>query len=243
MVSQVPRLRNSITGNETTYYVKMLANTSVPTVKFNILRRLLPFDLHREGPDFFFGGQPVHQPHYTILSHRTQKGRIKKDGPFVGYLDYLNVTGIRGRLAKKLSRVTPQEWTEDPYFVCVLLSIAQFKKRLLKDSSTPSFSARLVVVNRDDLKFVHIYEAQFTCKFLEMLDKRTIATSCTDGPTIYRKEIPFQPFDTFPGRIQAETHASTSFSVNSAVSNRAKQSVKRAPQHEYSEGRNVRRKP
>jgi hypothetical protein len=69
----------------------------------------------------------------------------------IGYLNYTNVSGIRwhkcqprqhhrGRdnspvrrlSGKKPARVTPKEWKEDPYFVCVLLSLAQLQERLLE---------------------------------------------------------------------------------------------------------------
>lgn len=39
-----------------------------------------------------------------------------------------NAIGAR-ILAKTLSRVTAQECTEDPYFICDFLSIAQLQKR------------------------------------------------------------------------------------------------------------------
>lgn len=70
--------------------------------------------------------------------------------PVVGYLNYTDVSSTRwhkcqshhygggddfaiSRLGKKkFDRVTPKEWTEDPYFVCVLLSLTQFQERRLK---------------------------------------------------------------------------------------------------------------
>jgi hypothetical protein len=70
--------------------------------------------------------------------------------PVIGYLNYTNVTGTRYHKfsprdrvrdidygisplsKKKLALVTPKEWEEDPYIVCVLLSLAQFQEHRLK---------------------------------------------------------------------------------------------------------------
>lgn len=118
-----------------------------------------PWWIYSKGPEFFFAGQPVHRPRYTVFHRRNQPNQFNPDAqPLIGYLDYLDVTGLRAKrlkprtrrdkghdtvgariFTKKLSRVTPAEWTEDRYFLCVLLSIAQLQERFSKDSSTPSF--------------------------------------------------------------------------------------------------------
>ncbi|KAJ5927250.1 hypothetical protein N7516_009023 [Penicillium verrucosum] len=249
---------------------EMLAKSAVPSVKYNILCRFLlhdgsGFNMRSKGPEFFFAGQPVHRPRYTVFHRRNQPNQFNPDAqPLIGYLDYLDVTGLRAKrlkprtrrdkghdtvgariFTKKLSRVTPAEWTEDRYFLCVLLSIAQLQERLSKDSSTPSFLSRLLVVNRDDDDFIYLYEGQFACEFLKMLDKPTAATNCTNFPTIHLRKIPFQPFETFGERILAEILATNFLSIRLAVSdnvNTVNQAVKRPRQHEGGERRNVRQK-
>lgn len=82
--------------------------------------------------------------------------------PLVGYLDYGEVSGSRlrkffprpaprGRFnkpgvalsKKKLAQVTPKEWTGDPYFVCLLLALAQLQERKLGRSRKPrSYTVR-----------------------------------------------------------------------------------------------------
>ncbi|OJJ72277.1 hypothetical protein ASPBRDRAFT_672166 [Aspergillus brasiliensis CBS 101740] len=230
--TQAPRqsiaIQASAAVNQETNDTGVLSRSAVPSVKFHILSRFLQDNesvFNQRG--FCFAGQPIHQPHFTLFCHRTPTGTIKEDGPFLGYLDYLDVTGMRARklapsgipthsqnaigariFAKKLSRVTPEEWTEDPYFICVLLSIAQLQRRLSTDRSTRAFSPRLLVVSRHDREFVHLYEAQITVEFLEMLDKLTAVPASTNGPIIYQRNIPFRPFETFPARVRAETLAS-----------------------------------
>ncbi|KAE8349781.1 hypothetical protein BDV28DRAFT_140504 [Aspergillus coremiiformis] len=256
-------IQASATVNQKTNDTEVLSRSAVPSVKFNILSRFLRddenvFNQHGKGPKFFFAGQPVHRPHFTIFFHCTSTGNINQDGPFLGYLDYLDVTAIRARklapsgipthsqnaigariFAKKLSGVTPQEWTEDPYFICVLLSIAQLQRRLSKNPPARSFSPRLIVVNRDDREFVYLYEARFTFEFLEMLDKPTSVMASTNGPIMYQRKIPFRPFESFPARVRAETLASAT--VDNV--NTEKRAVKRPIQHEGDQGRNVKQKP
>jgi hypothetical protein len=103
-----------------------------------------------KGPPFFFAGRPVHRPHYTVFHRCSQHSPSGQDfQPLVGYLDYLNVTGFRVKnkgystvgtrpFAKGSSQAAPNEWTDDPYFMCVLLSIAQLQEHLLKNSSPRS---------------------------------------------------------------------------------------------------------
>ncbi|KAE8148116.1 hypothetical protein BDV25DRAFT_22533 [Aspergillus avenaceus] len=155
---------SSAEGRTRTSDAEMLATSALPAVKYNILCRFLFHDgsvlnRRRKGPEFSFAGQPVHRPYYTVFYRRNEPNQFNPDvQPLIGYLDYLDVMGRRIRrympptrpgndhdavgtrlFAKKLSRVTPAEWTEDPYFLCILLSIAQLQQRLSKDLSALSF--------------------------------------------------------------------------------------------------------
>ncbi|KAJ5105280.1 hypothetical protein NUU61_002627, partial [Penicillium alfredii] len=166
--------------------------------------------------------QSVHRPDYTVFyrSDQPNQSACQDPLPVVGFLNYTNVSGPRwhkfqprphrGRgdnsavlriSKKKLARVTPNEWKEDPYFVCVLLSLAQLQERLIKQSTPTSHLTRLIVASPIDREFIHIYEAQITSSFLGMLDNPMKATIQTKFPTIRRREIPFRPFETFQNRI------------------------------------------
>lgn len=78
--------------------------------------------------------------------------------PLVGYIDYLQIdSSRRKRLTPhphpdkkrtndvcqrisdiKVARATPQEWTEDPYLLCILISIAQFQEHTQEGSQMAS---------------------------------------------------------------------------------------------------------
>jgi hypothetical protein len=83
--------------------------------------------------------------------HSHPQKHIREGSPLlVGHLNYGDVGGRRFRMfsprpgprgcinytgwglgAKKREQVTPEEWTEDLYFVCPLLALAQLQERKL----------------------------------------------------------------------------------------------------------------
>ncbi|KAF3405666.1 hypothetical protein F1880_010337 [Penicillium rolfsii] len=179
-------------------------------------------DKRRKGPSFIFAGRPVHRPHYTVFYRSDQPNRpiCQEPLPVIGYLNYTNVSGLRWDKfqpqqhhrggdnsavrpisRKKLARVTPEEWKEDPYFVCVLLSLAQLQERLLGPEMRTSHLSRLLVASPMDREFIHLYDAEITSDFLAMLDTPTTSTIKTNFPTIEHRQIPFRPFETFQRRI------------------------------------------
>ncbi|KAJ5938319.1 hypothetical protein N7466_001453 [Penicillium verhagenii] len=104
------------------------------------------------GPCFFFADRPVHQPQYTVFYCRNELNEsvCQEALPVIGYLNYTNVSGTRWHKCQRLRfdgnddstvsrlrkenfvRVTPKEWREDPYFLCVLLqSIAKTASTLV----------------------------------------------------------------------------------------------------------------
>lgn len=94
----------------------------------------------------------MHQPDYIVFPRRENpSNHIHTYLPSsVGYLHYTSVNGDRRRLyeafpgpmgtlnyvgarvcQKQLHRTIPKDWTEDPYFVCHLLALAQSEDRKL----------------------------------------------------------------------------------------------------------------
>ncbi|KAJ5797607.1 uncharacterized protein N7503_006903 [Penicillium pulvis] len=142
--------------------------------------------------------------------------------PLVGYIDYMQINSSRRKRLTphphpdkdrtndvcqrisdiRVARATPQEWTEDPYLLCILISIAQFQKITKEGSQPASQKARLLVTNGQDKEFIHLYEGHFTTEFLKMLDEPMAARAPTNAPTINRRKIPYRPFETFVERIQ-----------------------------------------
>lgn len=231
-----------------------------------------------KGPSFVFAGHPVHRPHYTVFYRCDQPDRsvCQEQLPVIGYLNYTDVSGIRwhkcqprhhgggddsaiSRLGKKkFDQVTPKEWTEDPYFVCVLLSLAQFQERRLK-SPRPKIhlvsapcplkflrfcrfvsladipKSRLLIASPMDRHFIHLYEARITCDLLRMLDNPAAATVQANFPTIERTQIPFRPFETFQERILAQLSVKDISPHVSRKHNTINQNFKRAHEHEDDE--------
>lgn len=79
--------------------------------------------------------------------------------PVVGYVHYTSVNGDRDGqfwpcpgpkrtpnyvgweiFKKRVAQVTPKEWTEDPYFLCHLLALAQLQERKLKPSDPVTYT-------------------------------------------------------------------------------------------------------
>lgn len=106
--------------------------------------------LGSKGSPFFFQELPVHQPDYIVFSRHEQFLDINnyKPPPFIGYVHYTSVNGDRRKqfepcpgprrtsnsvgmnicLKKRLAQTTPKKWTEDPYFMCHLLALAQLQE-------------------------------------------------------------------------------------------------------------------
>ena len=117
--------------------------------------RSLTTPLRSEGALFYFRGRPVHRPDYIVF-HRHGGSFGNSPPALVGHVHYTSVNGDRRRLfepgpgqvrtitsvgvsirRKQLAQATPKQWTEDPYFLCHLLALAQLQERRL-DSPKPS---------------------------------------------------------------------------------------------------------
>ncbi|PLB54009.1 hypothetical protein P170DRAFT_482254 [Aspergillus steynii IBT 23096] len=190
---------------------------------------------HSKGPEFMFAGRPVHRPVYTVFRRRDQPDRpvSQESLALIGYVNYTNVSGPRwhkcyprprkdGRdnspVQKKLDRVTPEERTEDPYFICILLSLTQLQERLLESQKRENHLSRLLVAFPFDPEYIHIYEARITSDFLRALETPTTAMKEAKFPTIEHRKIPFRPYKTFQERILVELSINN-FSLASDVPN------------------------
>lgn len=114
-----------------------------------------------KGTSFFFQGRPVHRPNYIVF-HRQENcfdHVNRRFPPLVGYVHYTSINGDRRRqfqpcpgpmgavnsvgasiCQKRLNQTTPKDWTEDPYFVCHLLALAQLQKQELNLSKPISYT-------------------------------------------------------------------------------------------------------
>jgi hypothetical protein len=117
-----------------------------------------------EGRPFYSAGKPVHQPDYVLFCRRgpDDKPINQEKRRAIGYFNYSSVARDRrakfqarphpgdghnypvGRLfQKRLSQITPVEWKEDPYLLCILLSITQLQKRVLSSSNLTVYTVYL----------------------------------------------------------------------------------------------------
>jgi hypothetical protein len=62
--------------------------------------------------------------------------------------------------------------------------------------------SRLLVTNASDSESIYLYEAHISSGMLKMLDSPSTTTSVR-WPTIQRRRISFQPFETFTHRLLA----------------------------------------
>ncbi|CAG8250053.1 unnamed protein product [Penicillium salamii] len=158
--------------------------------------------------------------HYTSVN----RDRRRQFEPFPGPRGNHNDIGMRICL-KRITKTSPKNWTEDPYFICHLLALAQYQERKLNLSKSTTytvsrlslfhlhlsvatqlirFRSRLLVTNVLDREGILYYEAQITTELLNVLKNPKGATSPINWPTIRHKKITYKPYDTFPSRLVAE---------------------------------------
>ncbi|PYH88650.1 hypothetical protein BO71DRAFT_391186 [Aspergillus ellipticus CBS 707.79] len=205
---------------------ELLATNPFPIIKHcHLTNILLATSLRSKGSQFFFADRPVHRPQYSVFyRHGHSDPQVYSNSPpLVGNLHYTSVVGDRGRqfepfpdphgglnflgsriLTKRMAQITPQEWTRDPYFVCLLLAIAQLQERRLGLSEPSTYTSRLLVTRISDREYIHLHEAKITTELLEALRDPASATTYTEWPVIWQRKLPFKPYDTFADRLVAE---------------------------------------
>ncbi|KAJ6021191.1 hypothetical protein N7540_006695 [Penicillium herquei] len=65
-------------------------------------------------------------------------------------------------------------------------------------------AARLIVTHGNDRDYIHLYEAKIPSELLNALRDPKNAPNPAEWPTIWKKDIPFKPYDTFADRLVAE---------------------------------------
>ncbi|KAJ5573726.1 uncharacterized protein N7459_008153 [Penicillium hispanicum] len=179
-------------------------------------------------------GQPIDHIHsgspavvgYAFYPHIIGDRRNQFE-PCPGPRGTINRVGVSIR-QKRLAQIVPKEWTEDPYFVCLLLALAQLQEGKVKLSKPVSyivrislsrsawpqlicFQSRLLVTHRISDQYIHLYEAEITAELLNALKDPNNATNPIEWPTIRWRKLPFEPFDTFDNRLVAELVAPSPF--------------------------------
>ena len=135
-----------------------------------------------------------------------------------------NRPGWRFQL-KRVAQITPKNWSEDPYLLCVLLSLAQLQEYHRKEWHPPIHIVSTLLIipiafllwtpssfiqvasdltTKPGDEFFHIFEAHITSELLRMLDNPNTATKHIDWPTIKHKKVLFRPLESLAERLQAE---------------------------------------
>ncbi|WKT52534.1 hypothetical protein QSH57_003048 [Fusarium oxysporum f. sp. vasinfectum] len=104
---------------------------------------------------------------------------------------------------RRLRDLTPDLWFEDPYLVCILLSLAQLQWQRRK--TTPeAFFVRLLVTNASDTTHAHVFQADIPSKLLHALDNPTEDMDNLIWPAIQHFQVPFEPHASFSERIAGQ---------------------------------------
>ncbi|KAF4452132.1 hypothetical protein F53441_4969 [Fusarium austroafricanum] len=210
-----------------TVLAKNLA-THIASTEFEFIKAFKSVDaahqLVREGsplvgvkggsPAFYFARRHIHQT-------ETRLYLINKDVPgdrvpLIGYYLY-NVDMLRRKRLKprpgpnghynepvqrksdiRLRRMTPNDWRQDPYMVCLLISMGHLQWALTTGDSS---LAHLLVTNLTDTTHAYIYKANIPPALFKCLDDPTRSMGDFDFPTIHYTKVSFEPYETFSDRI------------------------------------------
>ncbi|KAF5691908.1 hypothetical protein FCIRC_243 [Fusarium circinatum] len=102
----------------------------------------------------------------------------------------------------KYRQVTPTDWRHDPFFVCLLIGLAQLQVRDCLVPQKGLFLARLLVTNVTDLTNAYVYKANIPHQLLDSLDCPTRTIDDFVFPSIDYVVVPFEPYSTFADRIR-----------------------------------------
>ncbi|KAL7758660.1 hypothetical protein ACKLNR_011087 [Fusarium oxysporum f. sp. zingiberi] len=136
---------------------------------------------------FFYARRPVHETLCHVL--HVAKPSPKKQPPVIGYAYYKAINRERqrrftprfhpksdiNRPVERLCRlylrkVTPDNWSDDPYIVCLLLALAQAQSIKQREEKPETFPVRLLLAVDGDKNFAHVFQADVDAHILKALD-------------------------------------------------------------------------
>ncbi|KAH7215764.1 hypothetical protein ACKRZS_004384 [Fusarium odoratissimum] len=204
-----------------TYYATRLATSPVENLKSHYVRSLFRgtglLEFVWVSTAFHYAGCLVHVPvcnafriagHIQVphpepvigyYSYKADEDRRVKFTPRAGPLGTWNLP-IQRLYGRRLARVTPKDWTLDPYIICVLLSLAQVQSRSDNTQQPRLYLVRLLVTHRDDHQNSYVYKVDFPSQLLECLKSPTRPMTDVVFPSIKVGKVAFEPYETFGGR-------------------------------------------
>ncbi|KAF6528295.1 hypothetical protein HZS61_008597 [Fusarium oxysporum f. sp. conglutinans] len=108
---------------------------------------------------------------------------------------------------RRLRDLTPALWFEDPYLVCVMISLAQIQWKIRKGRGE-SYFVRLLVTSTSDTTHAHVFRADIPPKLLRALDNPTEDMDNLVWPAIQHIQVPFEPHASFSERVAGQLLAS-----------------------------------
>ncbi|KAI7762810.1 hypothetical protein LZL87_008251 [Fusarium oxysporum] len=116
----------------------------------------------------------------------------------------LNNELVQSKYDTRYRLVTPTDWRHDPYFVCILMSLAQLQDRKGLGPLEGLFLARLLVTNMTDLTNAYVYKADIPHQLLDSLEYPTRIIEDFLFPKINYVVVPFEPYSTFTERVRIQ---------------------------------------
>ncbi|PNP58430.1 hypothetical protein FNYG_15093 [Fusarium nygamai] len=204
-----------------TYYATRLATTPVENMKSHYVRSLFKgtgvLEFVLVAAAFHYCGRLVHVPHcsaFRIAGHIA----VPYPEPIVGYYSYNVDEDRKARFTaragppgtmnlpmeqiyeRRLARVTPQDWTQDPYLVCIMISLAQVQERSDTTGQPRLYLVRLLVTCKDEQENAYVYKADIPSELLECLKFPSRPMDDFEFPAITVAKVAFEPYETFGSR-------------------------------------------
>ncbi|CAJ0549902.1 Ff.00g064970.m01.CDS01 [Fusarium sp. VM40] len=211
--------------DELTRNARRLASTQLVSLKALSVKKLLCpqgslFYEVRGSPPFKFNNRRIHLPEcdiYRVTTPNTPDTQPQAP-PIIGYFHYDDVTKDREKALtprlnprggfnwpvarlyqRRLHGVTPDLWSQDPYLICLLLSLAQLQWRGEGSKST-TYPASLLVTNTADTTHAHVFQADIPSDILQGLHEPKSNIHAV-WPSIKHTKVPFEPYTNFSERI------------------------------------------
>ncbi|KAM3453686.1 hypothetical protein MY3296_003529 [Beauveria thailandica] len=130
---------------------------------------------------------------YAFIHSGRRKGNHRKLGP--GQRDY--------GYFERLKRITPRAWTEDPYILFILLSMAQSQYHRKHGRHNTAFRASLFVTKHECQQDIYLFDVDIPTALLDELDDPRIVPQRPARLEIHRTRISFEPRKDFWARLVA----------------------------------------
>lgn len=182
-----------------------------------------PITYISQSPYFSYNKHIVHHTCADLSVFCIKKEKVVDyDDPIIGYYRY-NLSkerrqmlcpsraprGLTNNPVKRLydirfRRAVPKDWRQDPYLICLILSMAQLHQRKGTVALSGDIQTRLLVTHISDSTHAYVYKADIPQELLECLDNPKRSMYDFSFPIIGWVKVPFVPYATFADRLQSQ---------------------------------------